>query len=65
MAAGGYGAPPAYDSRNYAPQMGRQGDRHMPPRTGAARPAGAAAGRMAWSLRPEKSPSNIYTFGNL
>ncbi|KAL1982251.1 hypothetical protein VTN96DRAFT_1620 [Rasamsonia emersonii] len=50
--AGGYGGPP--------PQQ-----RGMPARPGGGKPAGGAAGSPVWSLRPEKSPNNSYTFGNL
>ncbi|KAL1969577.1 hypothetical protein VTN77DRAFT_8130 [Rasamsonia byssochlamydoides] len=50
--AGGYGGAPP-------PQRG------MPARPGGGRPPVGAAGGQVWSLRPEKSPNNSYTFGNL
>ncbi|PYH82805.1 vesicular-fusion protein sec18 [Aspergillus uvarum CBS 121591] len=49
---GGYGAPPQ--------SMGRPSPSHMPPRS--EKPASSG---QTWTLRPAKSPDNVYTFGNL
>ena len=80
MGGAGYGAPPRrndYDttitdanhaSKSYRSPVPTQGDMHgnrqTPTRHSGGRPAGGGDGRV-WSLRPEKSPANSYTFGNL
>jgi vesicle-fusing ATPase len=79
MGGAGYGAPPRrnetimtdanHASRNYRGPVPTQGDMHgnrqTPARHSGGRPAGGGPGGTVWSLRPEKSPSNSYTFGNL